>query len=128
MALLATRRYRVGVRRLLLSLATMWVGLVTLAGVVTLIFGSFFSFVEFILGWIAATALGVVLSAPFFVNAPPNLTLGAIKLWVPGLQFPYIAWIFKTLSWTGWYVLRGVWWLIQRGRDHQSPPNSLTSR
>jgi hypothetical protein len=117
---LATHGYRDVVRRLLLSLATMWVGLVTLAGVVTLIFGSFFSFLEFILGWIAATALGVVMSAPFFVSAPPNPSLGTVKLWVPGLQFPYIAWIFKTLSWTGWYVLRGVWWLIHRGRDQQS--------
>jgi hypothetical protein len=103
------------VSRLLLSLATMWVGLVTIVGAITLVFGSFFGFLSFLLGWLLAMAFGVLLSAPYFVNPPENAN--EIKLWIPGLQLPVIPYIFKTLSWTGWWVLRGIWWLIHRGWD-----------
>lgn len=115
---MAERGYRECVRRLLLSLATMWVGAVTLAAAIALVLGTFtfLSFLSFALGWVLAVAFGVLLSAPFFVSPPPDLTLGAVKLWVPALEIPAIAWIFKTLSWTGWWVLRGVWSLIHRGQ------------
>jgi hypothetical protein len=115
------------VRRLLLSLAAMWVGIVTLAGIATLVFGSFFSFLGWLLGGVLAIAFGMLLSAPFFLSPPADLSLGTVKLWVPALQFPWIAWIFKTLSWTGWWVLRGLWWLVHRGRSTTAPPgNSVT--
>jgi hypothetical protein len=111
---------------MLLSLATMWVGIVTIAGIATLVFGSFFSFLEFLLGAVLALTFGMLLSAPFFLNPPPNLSLGAVKLWVPALELPAISWIFKTLSWTGWWVLRGLWWLVHRGRSNATPGSSIT--
>ncbi len=106
--------------RLLLSVATMWVGLVTIVGVLTLVFGSFFSFLSFLIGLLLALAFGVLLSAPFFINPPADVN--ATKLWVPGLEIPVLPWIFKTLSWTGWWVLRGVWWLIRRGWENRASP------
>jgi hypothetical protein len=115
------------VRRLLLSLATMWVGAATLVGVITFLFGSFLNILMYLLGFLLALAFGVLLSAPFFVSPPADLTLGTVKLWVPGLQFPAIAWIFKTLSWTGWWVLRGVWLLIHRGRSSGAGTNNTIS-
>src|SRR5262245_1959879 len=99
----------------------MWVGVVTLVDVLTLMLGSFFSFLSFLVGWVLALALGVLLSAPFFVNAPSDLSLASVRLWVPALEIPLLAWIFKILAFTGWWVLRGVWWLILRGRSTPKP-------
>jgi hypothetical protein len=110
-------------RRILLSLASIWVGTVTVAFALVLVFGSFFSIFTFLFGFIFAMLLGLALSAPHFLASPK--TSGPVNLWIPGTDMPAIAWVFRALSATGWWVLRGVWFLIHRGRAQQSMTKTI---
>jgi hypothetical protein len=88
----------------------MLVGWVTLMVIMLLLQGGTAALAPALVVWLVVLAVGVVLSAPFFL-APPDSTGG-------GWQFslPVFLWLFliviRLISGTGWLILRGVWFLI----------------
>lgn len=126
-------------RKFLLWLGTVWVGMATIVAVlVTMITaGSSGSpaagtsevstggaLLSGIVLWLFALVGGLVLSAPAFLR-PPEDSGG---IWAFRLPLPL--WMFlmllKLASWMGFYILLGVWMLIFKvWRDHQN--NQLPS-
>ncbi len=109
-------------RRILLSLASIWVGAVTLATVLVILFGSVFSIISFVFGLIFALLVGVAMSAPHFVR--PAAEVGTMTLWIPAAEIPALAWVFKILAAIGLAVLRGLWFLIHKGFDRNATPKA----
>jgi hypothetical protein len=108
-----------GMRRMLASLASLWVGTVAIIAVISLLFLGFVSvIVTLIVGWIPAVLVGVVVSAPYFVRPPEDLRRA--DLWTPPIEQPVVTWVFRAVSRTGWVVLCGAWWLIYRVWDPRS--------
>ena len=96
-------------RRLLLTIASFVVGLMT----VCLIFAAFTmgwqSLFGFLILWAAALLVGIVLSAPFFLR-PPEDQLETY--WSLPLTFWIVAQAVKVINWVGWTVLRGSWYVL----------------
>ncbi|MFF5289941.1 DUF2510 domain-containing protein [Paractinoplanes globisporus] len=100
-------------RKLLLWMGTMWVGMVTIIVTFSLLIGTasgaggFFS-VVFV--WLFGLGGGLLLSAPAFLN-PPEDNGG---IW--SFRLPLPLWMFlmmmKLTSWIGFYILLGTWILI----------------
>ncbi|MFI5889770.1 hypothetical protein ACIA5D_06575 [Actinoplanes sp. NPDC051513] len=117
-------------RKLLLWMGTMWVGMVTLI-VVLFMFtgassaganggsGSGGAILGSVVLWLFSLAGGLALSAPAFLN-PPDDNGG---IWAFRLPLPL--WLFlmmmKLTSWVGFYILLGTWMLIFKvGNTHQN--------
>ncbi len=62
-----------------------------------------------IVTWLFVLVVGLVLSAPFFINPPDHIGIWSFKL-------PIVLWLFLALvrltSWVGLMILWGVWKLI----------------
>ncbi|GIF06924.1 DUF2510 domain-containing protein [Actinoplanes siamensis] len=105
-------------RKFLLWLATMWVGMITFVVVFTTLIGASSgagTFLGSLVLWLFALAGGIALSAPAFLN-PPDDNGG---VWYFRLPLPL--WMFlmmmKLMSWIGFQVLLGAWILIFKVRD-----------
>ena len=106
-------------RRFLLFLGSLGVGLFSILLIpAMLLSGDFVTIVEAGLGWLAALFVGVVLSAPFFIDPP-----AVIKAWNGKLPLPLRIALIGVwgLSWLGLMILRGVWWLIYQVWDPRPP-------
>jgi hypothetical protein len=114
-------------RKFLLWIGSMWVGMATLIVVVSILISSDSSnnnynydnsnsgggasaFVSSVVVWLFALAFGLALSAPAFLN-PPEDNGG---IW--SFRLPLPLWMFlmllKLTSWVGFYILLGTWMLI----------------
>jgi hypothetical protein len=103
--------------RIMLSLASIWIGIVTIAVAMSILFGGIFSILTFIFMLIFSLILGIALSAPHFARRPTP----AVTLWVPWPAIPAVAWTFRIVSGIGLLVLRGVWYLLHRGFTPSTP-------
>jgi hypothetical protein len=109
-------------RKILLWMATMWVGMITIVVIVSMMIGvssSSGAFFGSLVLWLFALAGGVALSAPAFLN-PPEDSGG---VWWFALPLPL--WLFlmvlKLASWMGFYILLGTWMLIFKfWNNHQN--------
>lgn len=115
-------------RKFLLWIGTMWVGMATLIVVVSILIGADSSnnntynydngstgggasvVLSSVVVWLFALAFGLALSAPAFLN-PPEDNGG---IW--SFRLPLPLWMFlmllKLTSWVGFYILLGTWMLI----------------
>jgi hypothetical protein len=101
-------------RKFLLWIATMWVGMVTVVVVLSTFIGASTEPASALAGsvvlWLFSLGGGLLLSAPAFVNPPDDN--GAV--W--SFRLPLPLWMFlimlKLMSWVGFYVLLGTWMLI----------------
>jgi hypothetical protein len=115
-------------RKFLLWIGTMWVGMATLIVVVSILIGADSSnnntynydhgnsgggaggVLSSVVVWLFALAFGLALSAPAFLN-PPDDNGG---IW--SFRLPLPLWMFlmllKLTSWVGFYILLGAWMLI----------------
>jgi hypothetical protein len=98
-------------RGILLSLASFVVGSATMMAVVGV--GSAGAGFEIVLAagvvWSFALVIGILLSAPFFLN-PPDFVAG----WSMTLPLPLwvVVGVFKLISWVGLMILRVAWAVI----------------
>jgi hypothetical protein len=102
-------------RRLLLWLACELVGLATVGdGLALLAPNRNQTAGPALLSWVLVLAIGVALSAPFFLN-PPDISG---DWWA---TLPILLWVFimvlRMLWWIGFTVLRGAWYVIGTLRD-----------
>ncbi|MFG1607784.1 hypothetical protein [Actinoplanes sp. NPDC049265] len=102
-------------RKFLLWSATMCVGGATLMAAMAMSTGDSGAFLAGVLVWLVALGIGLVLSAPAFLD-PPDSPGG---LW--SFRVPVAVWLFlmlvKLTSWIGFYILLGAWSLIFRIRN-----------
>ena len=97
-------------RRFLLWMGTMWVGMATLVVAVAMFSGDSGAFGAGLIFWFFALVVGVVLSAWAFLDPPED----GGGLWAFRLPLPLFLFLMmlKLTSWVGFQVLLGTWMLI----------------
>ena len=96
-------------RRFLLTVASVLVGLMTVSLIVAIAIGDTSVAIGFAVLWAAALVAGIVLSAPFFLR-PHHEQVETY--WTLPLNVWLIAQLLRLISWVGWTVLRCAWFLL----------------